>query len=437
MGVYASLEMADTYLVEIRFGKPIKDQLKRIIKDIADRFQERELVRRHYVPHVTLYGPFRTGEEKTVLARLRDICAQYDVIPLRVAGFDHFREETVYADIHSSHALRALRWELSQKLQPVTDGEKSWDRNRWFNFHSTVARNVDSQFDEIYSYVRSEYDLEYESYVKRINLIKNQSIVKEYSVPQGRFLSGDAATSPPGWKRDEKILARHGRPNDHDHLTPSQPGMVERYKTLLSDWRRSKPEPRRPDYFDNREPTTFISSDLHLNHGNIIDYCDRPFDSVHEMNQALVANWNDTVHPNDTVVFLGDLCFYYGTITTHDWLHALNGDIVYIRGNHDGAEAIDYEDHHILETDRRRYYCTHRPREIPEDWNGWVIHGHKHNNDVENYPLIDPDEKRINAVPELVDYTPWTIDRLEVAIEETTSVTRSESELSMESSTTD
>jgi len=46
--------MAATYLVEIRFGEPIKPQLKNVIKDIADRFHERELVHSHYVPHYPL-----------------------------------------------------------------------------------------------------------------------------------------------------------------------------------------------------------------------------------------------------------------------------------------------------------------------------------------------------------------------------------------------
>jgi len=32
---------------------------------------------------------------------------------------------------------------------------------------------------------------------------------------------------------------------------------------------------------------TFVVSDLHLNHDNIIEYCDRPFESVEEMNERL------------------------------------------------------------------------------------------------------------------------------------------------------
>lgn len=31
----------------------------------------------------------------------------------------------------------------------------------------------------------------------------------------------------------------------------------------------------------------YLISDLHLDHANVIDYCDRPFDSVEEMNETL------------------------------------------------------------------------------------------------------------------------------------------------------
>lgn len=43
----------------------------------------------------------------------------------------------------------------------------------------------------------------------------------------------------------------------------------------------------------------YILSDTHLGHESIIEYCDRLFGSVEEMNEQLVANWNELVNEHD------------------------------------------------------------------------------------------------------------------------------------------
>ena len=55
--------------------------------------------------------------------------------------------------------------------------------------------------------------------------------------------------------------------------------------------------------------TILMASDLHLNHWNIVKYCNRPFFHVEEMNQALIDNWNSVVTDKDVVWVIGDFCF--------------------------------------------------------------------------------------------------------------------------------
>lgn len=80
----------------------------------------------------------------------------------------------------------------------------------------------------------------------------------------------------------------------------------------------------------------WLTSDHHFHHSNIIKYCNRPFESVEEMNEALVANWNSVVKPDDHVYHLGDFCF--GNVEKWNWClepGRLNGHIHLILGNHD------------------------------------------------------------------------------------------------------
>lgn len=77
-----------------------------------------------------------------------------------------------------------------------------------------------------------------------------------------------------------------------------------------------------------------FTSDTHWGHNNIIRYSNRPFASVEEMNEALIANWNAVVKYDDVVYHLGDFAFL-----PYDKLkqiaRRLNGTKHFIRGNHD------------------------------------------------------------------------------------------------------
>lgn len=147
--------------------------------------------------------------------------------------------------------------------------------------------------------------------------------------------------------------------------------------------------------------TTYIISDLHLKHKNIIQYCQRPFHSIDEMDYTIIHNWNSIVQPDDTVYFLGDLSLHFD-----ESLALLNGNIIFIKGNHDKSKMVEFYDSLILELVNQKVLLIHNPADIPKNWQSWVIHGHSHNNELEQYPKINYKNKTINVCVELWDYKP-------------------------------
>ena len=127
----------------------------------------------------------------------------------------------------------------------------------------------------------------------------------------------------------------------------------------------------------------YFISDTHFYHYNIIQYCNRPFDNIEEMNNRMIESWNSVVTQNDTVYFLGDFGFgdkeKLSNICTQ-----LNGTKIMLRGNHDfrrGKQSwmdigfkevynkkIEYSEDIIL---------SHEPIDVPD--NVLNIHGHIHN----------------------------------------------------------
>ena len=76
----------------------------------------------------------------------------------------------------------------------------------------------------------------------------------------------------------------------------------------------------------------FFTGDHHFGHANIIKYCNRPFNSVEEMDEMLIDEWNYVVNPDDIVYHLGDIAFSMNELDKI--IRRLNGTIYIIPGNH-------------------------------------------------------------------------------------------------------
>lgn len=84
-------------------------------------------------------------------------------------------------------------------------------------------------------------------------------------------------------------------------------------------------------------PAVWFTSDTHYGHTNVIGYSKRPFASVEEMEEGLVARFNECVQPRDTVYHLGD--FAWREDVALRVLGRLRGQIHLIAGNHDHTKV--------------------------------------------------------------------------------------------------
>jgi len=115
----------------------------------------------------------------------------------------------------------------------------------------------------------------------------------------------------------------------------------------------------------------FVTADLHLNHKNIIDYCNRPFNSVEHMNTRLIANINSRCKSDDFLWHLGDLIYAKSNqaealLKFKDVLNEIKPHLYMIRGNHDqnngGKNLMLYT---VFIFANKKYLFTHIPPSSP------------------------------------------------------------------------
>ena len=118
----------------------------------------------------------------------------------------------------------------------------------------------------------------------------------------------------------------------------------------------------------------WFTSDCHLDHENILKYCDRPFVNVKEMNELIIKNFNDVVKDTDVVYFLGDFAFK----NHEEHLSRLNGIIVFVLGNHDSRTTLKTHIKKIeLLIKNQELLCVHNPADCEEGFRVNLV-GHVH-----------------------------------------------------------
>ncbi len=183
-------------------------------------------------------------------------------------------------------------------------------------------------------------------------------------------------------------------------------------------------------------PDIWFTSDYHLNHKNIIAYCDRPFSSIDEMNEEIISRHNALVKPDDIVIDVGD--FSMNEKIVESSIKRLNGHRTLVPGNHDrcyrkhggsarwqkqyiawGFDRV-VQQHSMMIAgqdvliDHMPYVADERHAERyaafrPKDEGRWLLHGHVHG-------LWGQRGRMLNVGVDVRDFRPMHIDEIAVLI---------------------
>lgn len=131
----------------------------------------------------------------------------------------------------------------------------------------------------------------------------------------------------------------------------------------------------------------WFTADFHLSHKNIIKFCNRPFESIEEMDEIIINNLKSRVEPKDTLYFLGDLTF--NKKLAQEFFEQFKSIYIhFIIGNHDYSKVIkiakEYCESVSYLKDIRIHHqsitlCHYAMRVWNKShFNAWQLYGHSH-----------------------------------------------------------
>ncbi len=391
---------------------------KRKIKRTAHELASLARVRAVKVHHLSVYGDFhcKPGSLTKIADLIQTTARDYDRLSFLIDGVRVMRHHDgrgnfAYFNIVPSSELIEFRERLCQGMQPISYSKNTWDRpGREFLWHMSIA--LHAPYSALARMVPGLQANRPPSLIERLVSFltgKKQPIASSGDTGKGSLylpLDGLRITV---LNDRRKIMFEYDLPTKRILQRASALDRTMRRSTLQAY--RMKAGLEHPPQSSSGRPRTYLISDLHLDHANIIGYCARPFANAHEMNRVMIDNWNRTVRPQDTIYFLGDMAFGRGSKPPQHYLSQLNGHITFIRGNHDkgfkGAKESEVLNHNGM-----KFLLIHDPADAPSNWGGWVIHGHTHNADLRNHPFINGEKKTINVGVELVNYRPIELETL-------------------------
>ena len=389
--------MIEPIFIECRFWGWTRDYFKELNKKLVHRGSE--IIK---VPHMALYGGTQTSSLKHVLSIIESVAGQYELVPFSTGDFSYFDnpdKKWNIIRINPSPELEAFRLQMAESLiRSQIAPPQSYDLDKNYYFHISIGKTeYIKTFNNLRTIIRTWEPPDMNLHLLRISIIgKDQKIRFEYDLILKRWLNRKQALSA-YWRRKtiDELRRKLG--------LPSFPLKTRSNFSILFNFFRN--------LFGKKN--IYLIADTHFDHANIIRYCNRPFKSVSQMDKTIVGNWNKTVKENDIVYFLGDWSYGPGSRPSSYWGNRLNGQIISVRGSHDGAQSRLYsKNYRVLHKGKSHFLLVHNPDERRNKWKGWIIHGHKHNNEIKKHPFINGETKTINVSVEMTDYEPVNLDYL-------------------------
>ena len=160
----------------------------------------------------------------------------------------------------------------------------------------------------------------------------------------------------------------------------------------------------------------FFISDTHFGHEKIIEYCNRPFKDVDEMDYTIIRNWNQRIKKEDLIIINGDFVLDKSKVASNSrdydyYYNQLNGHKIFICGNHDYTnESKSIIESMVINYGGYRIYITHNPKFAKKEFK-WNFCGHLHGK-YGKFIRLSEDSIIVDLSVDIWNFMPVTINEI-------------------------
>ena len=160
----------------------------------------------------------------------------------------------------------------------------------------------------------------------------------------------------------------------------------------------------------------YLIADTHFGEKAILQYENRPFSSVEEMDEEMIRRWNEVVGEEDLVYHLGD---FSERGREKSYLERLKGRVILIRGNHDVLTNREYremgfEEVYDMPVIKDEFWIlSHKPIYVNQNMPYANLFGHVHASPI--YRTFSSHHYCVSA--ERVQYCPVDFERVKSMVQ--------------------
>jgi calcineurin-like phosphoesterase family protein len=160
-----------------------------------------------------------------------------------------------------------------------------------------------------------------------------------------------------------------------------------------------------------------FTADNHFGHEAIIALSSRPFASVEEMDETMIANWNAVVQRGDNVWHVGDFAHRIDLKRKRAIFSRLNGSKHLVPGNHDDNDTMSLgwasigQIRQIVVDSQRLVLCHYALRTWPGARRGAIhLYGHSHG-------TLPGNSQSLDVGVDCWDYRPISLPQIREVLE--------------------